>query len=89
MVVTIVDGGATLDRCLGALNEQVGGPELEVIVPWDDSVQGIAELERRYSRFRFLALGRSTLSGPSRLPRASMSCSTGGEPRDWQSPEVS
>ena len=68
MVVTIVDGGATLDRCLGALNEQVGGPELEVIVPWDDSVQGIAELERRFPRFRFLALGRLDTLRPKPTP---------------------
>ena len=68
VVVTIVDGGATLDRCLTALNEQVGGPELEVIVPWDDSLQGMAELERRFPRFRFLALGRLDTLRPKPSP---------------------
>jgi hypothetical protein len=68
VVVTIVDGGATLDRCLSALNEQIGGPELEVIVPWDDSVPGMAELERRFPRFRFLALGRLDTVRPKPSP---------------------
>ena len=33
VVVTIVDAGPALERCLAALEAQESGPELEVIVP--------------------------------------------------------
>jgi hypothetical protein len=38
VVVTVVDGGTALRRCLSALAEQVGVPELEVLVPLDDAI---------------------------------------------------
>lgn len=57
VVVTIVDGGETLRRCLAALAAQVEPPDMEVLVPWDDSVAGIQEIQARFPSFRFVAMG--------------------------------
>ena len=55
VVVTIVEGGDSLARCLSALEAQVGAPELEIIVPFDDSVEVPAD---RFPRVRFESMGR-------------------------------
>ena len=68
VVVTIVDGGETLARCLDALSRQRESPSLEVLVPWDASVPGMAELERRFPGFTFLPLGRLETQRPVRSP---------------------
>ncbi|MGE0354937.1 MAG: glycosyltransferase [Gemmatimonadales bacterium] len=69
VIVTIVDGGTTLERCLSAIAAQRGGPILEVLVPWDDSVVGMDAIMERFPEFRFLALGeigtRREKSGPA------------------------
>jgi hypothetical protein len=65
VVVTIVDGGEALERCLTALAAQEQSPEFEVIVPWDETVADIPSLAARFPRFRFLALGRLDTSRPS------------------------
>lgn len=57
VVVTIVDGGAALDRCLDALAAQAGVPSLEVLVPHDDSVPDPSALRARHHAVRFLAIG--------------------------------
>lgn len=57
VVVTIVDGGETLSRCLAALARQEDGPPLEVIIPYDDSVPEMAGIIARYPGFHFLPLG--------------------------------
>ena len=57
VVVTIVDGGATLTACLEALRQQVGAPTLEVIVPYDETISEVAALKERFPEFRFLNLG--------------------------------
>lgn len=57
VVVTIVDGGATLERCLDALADQVDAPSMEVLVPYDSSIAGTADFAARYPDFRFLDLG--------------------------------
>ena len=57
VIVTVVDGGETLARCLAALASQQGGPALEVIVPYDDSVPGLEALTARFPAFRFLSMG--------------------------------
>ena len=67
VVVTIVDGGATLERCLTALATQTEAPPLEILVPHDDSVSGIAPLAVRFPSMRFLPLG----SLPTRYPAMS------------------
>jgi hypothetical protein len=62
-----VDGGATLERCLTALAAQTDPPPLEILVPHDDSVSGIAPLAARFPSVRFLPLGHL----PTRYPAAS------------------
>ncbi len=57
VVVGIVDGGDQLERCLAALAAQAAAPDLEVIVPWDDTVEGIDAFRIRYPGFQFPALG--------------------------------
>lgn len=57
VVVTVVDGGQTLERCLTALAGQQGGPSLDVIVPYDDSVKGIDAIVAKFPVFRFLPMG--------------------------------
>ncbi|MEP7327377.1 MAG: glycosyltransferase family 2 protein [Gemmatimonadota bacterium] len=57
VVVTVVDGGETLSRCLNALASQQGGPALDVIVPYDDSVPGMAALAEKFPAFKFLPMG--------------------------------
>lgn len=57
VVVTIVDAGATLVRCLEALAHQQDAPPMQVIVPWDDSVSDMATVAARFPAFSFPALG--------------------------------
>jgi hypothetical protein len=57
VVVTVVDGGPTLERCLTALAGQQGGPALDVIVPYDDSINGMATIVAKFPAFRFLPMG--------------------------------
>ncbi len=57
VIVTIVDGGESLERCLEALERQDTAPELEVIVPYDDSISGVASRVSRFPRMAFLAMG--------------------------------
>jgi hypothetical protein len=57
VVVTIVEGGGVLEESLRALAAQQDPPDMEVIVPWDDSVVAIHSLESRFPQFRFLAIG--------------------------------
>jgi hypothetical protein len=58
VVVTIVDGGEQLRRCLVALAPQAGTPEVEVLIPADDTVGELAALRREFPGFRFISLGR-------------------------------
>lgn len=57
VVVTVVDAGAALERCLAALAEQRDAPDLEVIIPFDDTLDGVGALAHRYPAMRFLSLG--------------------------------
>jgi hypothetical protein len=66
VVVTIVDGGETLARLLAGLQDQASPPSLEVLVPYDETVPGIAPLETRFPFARFLALGRVATERPCR-----------------------
>jgi hypothetical protein len=69
VVVTIVDGGASLERCLTALAAQVDPPPLDILVPYDDTIAGIAPLAARFPDVRFLPMGRvptrNSATGPS------------------------
>jgi hypothetical protein len=43
-----------LGPCLDALLAQAGAPTMEIIVPYHAGVRGVEEVERKYSRVRFL-----------------------------------
>jgi glycosyl transferase family 2 len=68
VVVTIVDGGAALSRCLAALANQETPPPLEVIIPYDDSVAGIPAIAQRFTAFTFLDLKTLHTSEPKTGP---------------------
>ncbi len=57
VVVTVVDAGAALERCLAGLAAQQGAPDLEVIVPWDATLTGMEAMATRYPGMRFLPMG--------------------------------
>jgi hypothetical protein len=57
VIVTLVDGGSALVACIDALLQQVGGPAMEIIVPYDDSVADVGQLSERFPSVRFLDLG--------------------------------
>src|SRR5438093_755901 len=57
VIVTIVDGGPALTRCLDALMAQEGAPPLEVLVPFDDSVPAASIPSARYPHVRFVKIG--------------------------------
>ena len=57
VIVTIVDGGDALERCLDALCAQENAPSLEVIIPFDSTVATSARLAAKYPAFRFLDIG--------------------------------
>ncbi len=68
VIVTVVDGGETLERCLRALAAQADSPRLEVIVPYDDTIPEVAALAAEFPGFRFLSLGTIEAAGDSRNP---------------------
>lgn len=63
VVVTVVDGGAVLLRCLEAIAAQVGAPAMEVIVPWDETIGEVGALATRFPDITFLPLGRLAPAG--------------------------
>src|SRR5262245_36869929 len=65
VVVTIVDAGDALERCLTALQRQQGSIELDVIVPWDETVAEVASITARFPAFRFPAMGAVSTARPS------------------------
>jgi hypothetical protein len=64
VVVTIVDGGPALERCLAALAAQDAVPSLDVIVPWDDTLPDMGAFGSRFPTFRFLPLGAVATTQP-------------------------
>ena len=57
VVVTIVDGERALRECLAALDHQVDPPELDVVVPYDDTVAWAREVAHDHPTVRFVDLG--------------------------------
>jgi hypothetical protein len=57
VVVTIVDGGTALKRCLEALCSQKQAPPMEVLVPYDDSVPSDDIRSDMTPRVAFVPLG--------------------------------
>ena len=63
VIVTVVDGGDSLIRCLDALVGQEDAPHLEVIIPFDNTIAEVGGLATKYPDFLFLDLG-SLADGP-------------------------
>ncbi len=57
IIVTVVDGGAALERCLHALAEQVCEDSIEVLIPYDHISRDVEGLSARYPKFTFIDLG--------------------------------
>lgn len=57
VVVTVVDGGAVLERFLDALTRQEDAPPLEIIVPFDGSIAQSGGLAAKFPSVDFLDLG--------------------------------
>jgi hypothetical protein len=68
VVVTVVDGGATLERLLRGLTAQDRPPTREVLVPWDESVSDPAGLAARFPAVRFVPMGAVTTRRPIDSP---------------------
>lgn len=64
VVVTVVDGGATLARCLEALARQERPPPTEVLVPFDASLD-VGPLRARFADVRWIDLGRVECARPA------------------------
>ena len=57
VIVTIVDGGDVLTRFLYAITNQLNPPQLEIIVPYDDSVTEAKQVSECFPSVKFIALG--------------------------------
>lgn len=57
VVVTVVEGGSALVRCLDAIAAQEGGVEIEVLIPFDETIAEVGLLGARYPTFTFLPMG--------------------------------
>lgn len=68
VVVTIVDGADAVRECLASLSAQEVPPALEVIVPYDDSVGAVGELDTEFPDVRFLRMGRMETDRPLASP---------------------
>jgi hypothetical protein len=65
VIVTIVDGGETLERCLEALVRQENPPGLEILVPYDDSVPHVSGLPQHFPTIVFLPMGAVQTGRPT------------------------
>lgn len=57
VVVTIVDGGDAVRAVLSALEVQRDPPPMEVLVPYDASVDGVPAWQAEFPSVRFLSMG--------------------------------
>lgn len=57
VIVTIVGGKIPVQRCLGRLVPQIEDRPIEVIVPYDSTASGIADLKRQFPQVRFWDMG--------------------------------
>lgn len=60
VIVTVVDAGKALTRCLNALVNQQQAPNMEVIIPFDTTVAEVGSMAAQYPDFTFLDLGALT-----------------------------
>jgi len=63
VVVTVVEGGTALTRCLEALSAQIDAPAMEIIVPFDSTMQQVNDLASRFPDYRFMDLGAVVAPG--------------------------
>ena len=64
IILTVVDSGPVLRRCLEALKPQMDVPPMEVLVPFDDTIPEVASLAAEYPDFIFMDLGTLTKERP-------------------------
>lgn len=65
VIVTVVDGGAALERCLDGLAAQVDAPSMEVIVPYDATLGDLEVVRGRHPGMVFAEMGPvATASDP-------------------------
>lgn len=57
VVVTIVDGGDVLRKCLSELAAQAGSDQVEIIIPYDHMSPEVAGMKSQFPGFNFLDLG--------------------------------
>lgn len=65
VVVTVVEGGAALTRCLDALSVQSRQSDIEVLVAYDDTIAEVVTLAPKYPWVRFVRMGAAS-AGASR-----------------------
>lgn len=72
IIIRIVGGRYFLRRCLVRLTRDMQDCPMEVIVPFDSTVDGIAELEREFPQVLFVDMGDvgSVETGPSVAPHS-------------------
>lgn len=58
VVVTIVEAGVTLERCLKSLAEQENAPTMEVLIPFDHITPEVKNFEAQFPDFTFVDLGQ-------------------------------
>ena len=58
VIVTIVSGRDFLEECLCKLVPQMDGHLMEIIVPYDSTVNYIGELTPRFPHIKFLEMAR-------------------------------
>lgn len=57
VVVTVVEGGATLERCLKGLTDQKPSISMEVLVPYDHITPEVKDFSDSFPDFNFIDLG--------------------------------
>lgn len=57
VVLTVVDSGAVLERCLESLANQNGNPSIEALVPYDHITPEVGEIGKRFPQFTFIDMG--------------------------------
>ncbi len=64
VVVTVVDGGEAVARLLTALTTQRDPPPMDIVVPFDASIDEVAALAPRFPSVTFLPLGALATEAP-------------------------
>jgi hypothetical protein len=65
VVVRIVGGASYLRQCLERLVPQVEGRPIEIIVPHDSTLAGIAEVQRDFPEVTFADMGQVSIAEPA------------------------